>query len=205
MSDDVRRVVRIGAQSRVVDPLVAAEIERLRAEVAQHEKWHLEEQERHGWEVERLKTRIEELEDEVQEGYDRINTPCGKVVDDLFKLVMPEGAADWEYPAQAFRCIKERIEELEGRTIQEKIDDICEGISDTHVITTDQIDAAWKVASDDAEKDHQTEGALVALGICGIVECEECGGSGQGGGDPAALVESCWPCETCHGHRWVKN
>lgn len=62
-----------------------------------------------------------------------------------------------------------------------------------YVITDAQIDAAWAQGFD-------------ALAELGIVRCEECGGSGEGGmrydGSPVPVEEN---CHDCNGHGWVKE
>jgi len=90
-----------------------------------------------------------------------------------------------------------RIEELEQdreRGLEER---------GYHIITTDQIDAAWKVAT---SEEPYADDCLAELGI---VACEECGGS---------RVHRAWDfypnekphdgqtlsfCESCHGHGWI--
>ena len=241
MSDDVRRAMKdvFEAASRCgflrESQAVHAEIERLRAEVTKSvevERKLLEDNRRTEEIIAEKDLRIKELEDEVREGYDRINTPCGEVVDDLFKLVMPEGAADWEYPAQAFRCIKERIEELKnsGMSVAARSVDGESGFSEAGARPTDgrvtdlpeaasrisisaeQIDSAWKMVRG-WRYEGGTTGEDLRLWMfifkrLGIVECEECGGSGerdrsmyQPNGDPTDPTPD--ECPACHGHGWV--
>ena len=83
--------------------------------------------------------------------------------------------------------------------------------ADMLMIPFSKIDAAWKdlhkdIAWGKSERElHEQyrDVVLAYLAVLNIVACEECGGSGQGGGDPKALTESCWPCEPCHGHGWI--
>lgn len=54
--------------------------------------------------------RINQLEEEIQAGWDKINVPCGDALDKLWQDIMPEGYGDWEYPGQAYRHLKAEIE-----------------------------------------------------------------------------------------------
>lgn len=65
--------------------------------------------------------RVKELEDEIQAGWDRVNTPCGDALDKLWKAIMSSTYGDWEYPGQAYRhllCVyneqNAKIKELEN-------------------------------------------------------------------------------------------
>lgn len=69
---------------------------------------------------ESLREEIKKLEDEIQAGWDRVNTPCGDALDKLWKAIMPENYGDWEYAGQAYRhllCVykeqNDKIKELE--------------------------------------------------------------------------------------------
>jgi hypothetical protein len=139
-------------------------IERLRDEVAQHEKWHLEEQERHGGEVERLKTRIGDLE-EHEAGLLALNKKHRERVEELEER-------DAGIPFHRCRGGVERVGSK----------DACERCSGVFV-SNGKIDAMWKelhrfVAWGRAEAiDHDIQRATVKsfLAMIGIVDGENGG------------------------------
>jgi len=62
------------------------------------------------------------------------------------------------------------------------------------VLLYEQIDAAWLAA-------RGSESSLSILRLCGIVACEECGGSGRLPRITADGPDTC-KCPSCHGHKW---
>jgi len=67
-----------------------------------------------------------------------------------------------------------------------------------HIITADQIDAAWEHFAKNKElRPYSRAGAECAMKELGIVACEECGGG----------VSKAWDngCPSCHGHGWVSK
>jgi len=110
----------------------------------------------------------------------------------------------------------EMIERLTAEVAELEKDTIeyvrCDGGGDpgeilVHIITNDQIDAAWKIATQKTgpwakfqdEIMGETEGACKVLSIFNIVACEECGGSGNWSSTSGAK------CPSCKGHGWVKK
>ena len=70
-----------------------------------------------------------------------------------------------------------------------------------HIITTDQIDAAWNQAQEWA---YTQPDCFEALACLNIVACEECGGSGvvreHERGYEDGVEDT---CPSCNGHGWV--
>ena len=72
--------------------------------------------------------------------------------------------------------------------------------ADCHIITTEQIDAAWETRHWGTVPNQTEEHVDDALERLGIVACEECGGSGI----PTPYEIGSWEsCPSCHGHGWV--
>jgi hypothetical protein len=99
---------------------------------------------------------------------------------------------------------EDRIEELDGKlTMQSKalFDESCEWFKDKHIITTAQIDAAWKLVSFYEQSQFEdpvyagiVDGVIAALKELGIEGCEDWL-SADTRGDV---------CPDCDGHGWVK-
>jgi len=75
--------------------------------------------------------------------------------------------------------------------------------ADYHIITDEQIDAAWARTTETDWSDY-VPGVIDALGDFGIISCEKCGGSGlqlpkEQPGNFRCIIE----CPTCHGHGWI--
>ena len=70
-----------------------------------------------------------------------------------------------------------------------------------HIITTDQIDAAWSDAWRKYQGTNSTAG-FSSLEKVGIVACGGCGGSGKA---EYPLEGNYGPCPSCHGHGWKKT
>ena len=108
---------------------------------------------------------------------------------------------DWRTQALKNR---DRIEELRDACSQKQ--EIIDGYRGTgpHWITTEQIDAAARVATESRAHDYCHDGAWVALECLNIERCEECGGSGEKDEypDPNDDLPAPGPCPSCNGHRW---
>jgi len=70
-----------------------------------------------------------------------------------------------------------------------------------HIITTEQIDAAWSDAWRKYQGTNSTAG-FSSLEKVGIVACGGCGGSGKA---EYPLEGNYGPCPSCHGHGWKKT
>ena len=107
-----------------------------------------------------------------------------------------------ECPYCENRELRERIEELEI------LNDLLTARGKCHIITDQQIDAAWSVANNPGFTNAVREGAKMALRELGIVRCEGCEDSLKPGtvfkmdmGERGYITD----CPDCDGHGWVKN
>jgi len=73
-----------------------------------------------------------------------------------------------------------------------------------HIITRDQIDAAW-IYVEGCENPGERDWMLLAFDKLGIVRCEGCGGSGKRESRSSSMKEDpmLWTCPACHGHGWI--
>ena len=90
--------------------------------------------------------------------------------------------------------LKARAEELEqqNRALQSVVSP--QTVRDWHIFTTEQIDAAWAIAS-------KSPYAVAAFEKLNIKQCEGCGGEGKIQEWSDEMVE----CPDCNGHEWVKE
>ena len=176
-------------------------------------------------EIERLRERIEELEPAVEdadarvdeawhEGHKEVNAElCGRI-----ERLREKYDREYKHSTELGNTIdrltyelavaNRRIEELENRL------EVCherelEQVASGHIITRDQIRAAWKEANATSHLKYQNVTLLRFLEKhFGIVRCKRCGGSTIEAttidhnmyGEPVCAN---LPCPACHGEGWV--
>jgi len=137
-------------------------------------------------EIERLREQLAEAEEQVG---DLIDDAAGADPKDRVWMLVP--LAEWDEK-------ENRIEELAtaiGQVLnmrQEIIDKVIAG-ENCHIITTEQIRAAWDQTHNTASNGVYARGAENALKELGIVECEGCGGDGDFGPTDGGV----WRCPDC--------
>jgi hypothetical protein len=144
--------------------------------------------------IEELNEKLESADDELRFRQDRIEEleSYRRTPNQLAQAILREEDAHLETARELddlvesqlkeIQRLNDRIEELDGKlTMQNKalFDESCEWFKDKHIITTDQIDAAWEEANKTTGTQYENVTLLRFLKKhFGIKRCENCDGDG---------------------------